>query len=945
MRTNDRLRKIGISLLSLAFLMLTAVGTVGQAAPTTAKADKDNAKEKPMFDYQEITLDNGLKVVTLEDFSCPIVATQIWYHVGSKNENPERQGFAHMFEHMMFRGTDRLGPTDHFGLIRSVGGSTNGYTSFDRTVYLETLPADQLELALWLEAERMSFLKIDQDAFNTERKVVEEERRNGLNSPYGSVVEKLLAELYKVHPYSWPPIGKIAHLEASTVQELRDFWQRYYVPNNATLVIVGAVKHEDAQKLAKQYFGWIPRYDDPPKVAIEEPRPTEKRSVTIKDAKAPAPAVGMVWRTVPVSDKDTAALDLLSEILGGGNSSRLYRELVAQKQLAVMAQTIHWSLEQDGIFGAGAVLSPIGGKADAVLEIIGKQIERARTEPITEKELTKAKNQMLRSLVTQNLEIESKASMLGTAALDYGDVSEVNRQFDEVKKVTADDILRVAKKYLAPQQAMEVKVEQDMIGAVMGSGKSETTTTAPVEKTAPKPGRPGLTSRSEDFPKEPPLAKISTTKLTPKFTRKTLPNGLKVMVVPNHEVPFVSVQLGLLAGSWTDEKPGAAAMAMSLLTKGTDKHTEAELAEELETYAITLAGGGDMDTASLSMSCLTEQIERGMKFLGEVALSPSFPESEFNKLRKQVLTGLAVSSVEPEYIADREYRHRLYGEHPYSRTATGEVADVENLKVGDMKAWYETYARPDMAVLIIAGDIDEITAFTLAEKTFSGWKAEGAKPENTLPQLKQPDKTHIYLVDQPGNIQSQIRVGQLGITRKDNRYYVSRLVSSYFGWDFNSRLNRSIRVAKGLTYSVWGSYIAQNFAGDFRVGTFSKTASTAQTVQAVLDEIRQLKLQSPTDKELQNSQSYMLGSFVGRRETPQQIAGDLWLIESQNLGDDYLERLLDGIAGATSDDCQKLVDSTIDPDKMVIVVVGEADKLKADLEKIAPVTVIPAAKK
>src|SRR5438067_1430820 len=209
------------------------------------------AADAPLFPYRDTTLANGLRVLSLEDFSCPVVAVHLWYHVGSKDELPERQGFAHMFEHMMFRGTDRLGPEDHFKFIRRTGGDCNAYTAFDQTVYVQELPAHQLELALWLEAERMAFLRIDQASFDVERKVVEEERRLGLNRPYGSVPEKLLAELYRDHPYRWSPIGKIPHLRAAAVQELRDFWQRYYVPNNATLVVVAAVTHDDVLRLAK----------------------------------------------------------------------------------------------------------------------------------------------------------------------------------------------------------------------------------------------------------------------------------------------------------------------------------------------------------------------------------------------------------------------------------------------------------------------------------------------------------------------------------------------------------------------------------------------------------------------------------------------------------------------------------------------------------------------
>jgi zinc protease len=901
--------------------------------------------ETGRFDYRCIKLENGLEVITLEDFSCPIVAVQLWYHVGSKDEQAERHGFAHMFEHIMFRGTDKLGPTDHFAYISRVGGTSNGHTGFDRTVYEETLPAKQLELALWLEAERMTFLKIDQESFDTERKVVEEERRMDLNQPYGTLYEKLLAEVFKVHPYRWPPIGNIPNLRAASVQELRDFWGRYYAPSNATLIIVGAVKHKDAQRLARRYFEWIPRYDEPARVTVKEPEPAGKRTVKLEEENAPAPAAGVVYRTVPISDKNSIAIDLLAEILGGGRSSRLYRELVAEKQLAVGAQAATWSLEQDGLFGAGAVMPPMGGDANSVLAIIEGHISRLRKEAVSERELMKAKNQMLRGLVTENLKIESKAEMLGDAAVEYGDVSQVNRWIDDIRKVTAADIQRVANEYLTAERALEVKVDRNLPGAassMLGIAKEEEgIITAEPEKVTPKPGRGGL-ERGKNWPKEAPFAKVSAAKITPKYSSKKLENGLKVLVVPNHEVPFVSIQLGLLSGAWTENKSGTAAMTMQMLVKGTSKHSEGELADELETYAISLSGTGEMDTSTVNVGCLTEHIERAMGLLGEVVLQPSFPEEEFKKLRKQVLTSLAVSSAEPEYVADKEFRRKLYGEHPYSRTATGEVEDVNALVIEDLRGWWSKFARPDTAVLIFSGDIGEEKAFELAKKTFGDWVAAGKQPDIKMSLPEGATETHIYLVDRPGSTQSQIRAGQRGITRHDDRYFVSRIVSNYFGWAYNSRLNESIRVAKGLTYGVWGGYTAKRFAGEFEVGTFSKTESTTEAVRAVLEEIERLKAQGPSDNELENSRSYILGSFVGGRETPQQIAGDLWLIESQDLSKDYLERLLAGIAKAKRTDCERLVRETIEPGKLVIVVVGEAEKLKEGLEKIAPVTVAAA---
>jgi zinc protease len=842
-----------------------------------------------------------------------------------------------MFEHMMFRGTDRLGPTDHFSLIRRVGGTTNGYTGFDRTVYLETLPADQLELALWLEAERMTFLKIDQEAFDTERKVVEEERRVGCSRPYGTFFEKLMAEVYKLHPYRWTPIGNIPHLRAAAVQELRRFWQKYYVPNNATLIIVGAVSHAEAQKLAKKYFGWIPKYAEPPGVTVREPKAAGARSVTIKEDNAPAPKVEVIWRTVPVRDNDSIVLGLMSNILGEGNSSRLYRELVAEKQLAVQAFSWSWSLEQDGLFGGGALLAPTGGDVDKVIRIIEEHIERLRTGLVSERELTKAKNQMLRQQVTANLRISSKATMLGRAAVEIGDVSRVNRYLEDIRKVTAEDIRRAAKEYLTQDGVLRVKVEQ---AEEKGSAEEEDApVTAEREEKAPKAGREGLV-RAADFPKSAPMAKFSPAKLTPNHSSYVLDNGLKVMVVPNREVPFVSIQLGFLSGAWTEDKAGTASMAMKMLTKGTKNYSEGELADELETYAISLSGIGQMDTAMVKAGALSEQVGRVMELLGEVVLSPTFPIEEFEKLRRQVLTSLAVSSAEPSYIANKHLRRVLYGEHPYSRTAVGEVADVNGLKVEDLERWWAGFVRPEGAVLIFAGDIEPEKALELAKETFGAWQGRGNRPEVNLAPIKAPASRHIYLVDRPGSIQSQIRIAGKGIIRHDDGYFVSRVVSNYFGWGFDSRLNESVRVQKGLTYSVWGGFIASRFAGEFTMGTFTKTASTADAVSAVLEEVGRLKAEAPSEKELENSKTYLLGSFVRGRETPQQTADDLWLIESQKLGADYLERLLAGIAEANEEDCRKLVARTVEPERLVIVVLGDAARVKEALGLIAPVTVV-----
>jgi zinc protease len=894
----------------------------------------------PLFDFQQVTLDNGLKVITLEDFSCPIVAVHLWYHVGSKDEDPQRQGFAHMFEHMMFRGTDRLGPTDHFDLIRRTGGECNAYTAWDQTVYVQTLPAEQLELALWLEAERMAFLKIDQTAFDTERKVVEEERRLNLNRPYGDVPEKVLAEAFKVHPYRWLPIGNIAHLRAATVQELRDFWTRFYVPSNATLVVVGAVKHDDAQRMARQAFGWIPSYPVPPRVSAVEPPLQEPKAITVKAESAPAPVVALAWRSVRQDHPDYPALQMAAAVLGGGQSSRLYRKIVAEDRSAVVALAGAFSLEQDGAVGAAAVLAPLGADATRVLATMQQEIERMRSELVSEDELQKARNQELSSIVGETLTVESKASALGRAAVLEGDTSRVNRRLDDVRAVTREDIQRVIRTYLAPERCMTVRVERNLLGMLLGRGKSEESApvTAQREETAPPPGRSGL-SRPADYPTTAPAVTLREHKVSPAVETGTLANGLKVIVVENHEVPFVSMQLGLKAGAYQESKPGTASMALGMLTRGTKTRSEADIARELETYAINLGGSAGMDGSAVSASCLTEHAERAVQMLAEVVRNPTFPDDEYQKYQQQVRTGLAISSVEPATIAERELRRQMYGEHPYSRSVSGEPADVDRLESDDLAPWWQRWARPDLATLIFAGDITPQRAMELAQRELGDWKADGPTPPLERRPLPPGGPRRIVLVNQPG-VQCQIRVGGIGITREHPDWFTARVVSDYFGGAFSSRLNESIRVKKGLTYGARGGFSSQKLAGQFAISTFSKVESTGQAVQAILDELARLQAEPPTDVELASVRSYTIGNFPSDRETPQQMAQALWTIELNELPADYFEKMISGVARASREDCTRLVTQNLDPQKLAIVVVGPAEQLKAELEKIAPVTVV-----
>jgi zinc protease len=898
------------------------------------------AAEEKLFDYHQSTLGNGLSVVTLEDYSCPIVAVQVWYQVGSKDERPDRQGYAHMFEHMMFKGTDRISSKDYFQLIYRTGGSQNANTWFDRTIYLQTLPADQLELVLWMEAERMAFLKIDQDGFDTERKVVEEELRKGENTPYGNFEKKLLATVFKEHPYRWDTIGNIAHLRATSVADLRAFWQKYYIPDNATLIVVGAVKHEDVVKLAEKYLGWIQKRQTPPRVTIREPLPNKPQTVVIDDENAPAPLVSLVFRSVPLAHKDTPALDFLAAILGGTSNSRLYRDLVAENQLAVQVSASNWSLQQDGMFFADAVLAP-GSDPQPVLNKLKEHIRRIQEKGVTPDELETARNQQLRSVVTNNLKIDSKADVLGTAAVIVGDLSYANRILSQIHAVSADDVQHAAREYLRLDRAFEITVKENPGGMKNATKDDESVAIAAKPETqAPAAGRAGE-KRPDTFPAKAPQAPLQAPDVTMHYTEQTLKNGIKVMVVGNHEVPFVTVKFGLPFGAVTESKPGCANLALQMLTRGTKNRTETQLAGQLARYAIEINGGASMDDAQVNLSCLSEHLEKGMDLLADTTLNPTFDAAEFDKLRKQILTDLAVQEKNPDYLAEKEFSRRLFGQHPYARTVEAESKDVEKLVAEDAKLWWTQRARPNKTVLIFAGDIELAQAAALADKYFGGWKNDAPMTEIELPAFPQEKKTQIYLVDFPGSAQVQIRVGCRSITRKDQPdYFTSRVVSNYFGISFNSWVNTLLREQKGLTYGAFANYTAQRQSGYFEVSTFTKNESAALVVQNIFDLVARLRKDEPAVDELNDSKQYISGSFVRRRETPQQTAGDLWQLESENLNKDYYEKLVQTVQNTSAQDCVKLADKTVSPENLVVVAVGDATKIKADLEKIAPVEVV-----
>ena len=919
-----------------------APGAVGTTTPTTGVPTE---AERP-FDYQMTALDNGLKVITLEDHSTPIAAVQLWYHVGSKNERPNRRGFAHMFEHMMFRGTQNIGPKAHFEYIRKVGGDANAYTSFDNTTYVQVVPKNQVEMVMWLEAERMGFLKINQDYYDTERKVVAEEYRMGREQPYGSVFDKVLPQIFSKHPYAWSPIGNMEELQAAKIDELHEFWNTYYVPNNAALVVVGDVNHAEVLAMAERYFGWIPRYPDPPQVTVKEPVAQAGQKIVVEEKNGPVPIVAIGYRTVPMGHADELALDALSQILGSGESSRLYRKLVTEKRLAMFALASGLGLEDDGLFIAGAVLKPLAGKPDAAIAAIREELDRLRKDGPTDAEVAKARNGMLRDATVSQLSIESKAQRLGQAAVLEGDVENVNRELVKIRALDRKTLHAAARKYLVAQHEIEIRVEPSLLGFIASQFSGDKAKPAEDSKTGKEEihgegsGKPGL-ARPGTLATTPTVAPPLDANVAIATQERTLKNGLRVVVLENHEVPFVQFTLGLRYGAFADpvDHPGCAYMALPMLTRGTNAHDYAALTDALDDRAITLTGSADMDGSTVGATAVTHEASTAIALLAEVVTTPTFPKDQLDRLVEQTTTGLMVTERSPDYLADRELRRRLFGKHPYARLPEGQASQLHALERDTLAAWWAKHARPDSAVLYVAGDVKAEQAFAWAEKHFAGWTATGVAPTIDIAPATAPKGRTIVIVDRPAQ-QSQIRVGHLGITRDDPRWSDAKVISEVFGGGFNSRLNDTIRVKKGLTYGAGGGFSSGRFAGRFVIRTFSKNATVAETIATIIDEVERLQKQPPSAQEREAAVSFISGSFPRERETVGDAVGELWSLDLAGLPRTWFDTYLLGVRGTDTKTLGATANALVDEDNLVIVVVGPAKLLEPKLRQFGKVEIV-----
>jgi zinc protease len=922
----------------MRILILAAMVFCGAVAWADEVTPSSSAPAK--IEFQEEDLPNGMHVIYAPLHQAPVVHVRLLYHVGSRDERPDRQGFAHMFEHMMFRGSAHVAPEEHMKRVGVVGGHCNAHTSFDETVYEDTVPGQYLEMALWLEADRMASFKVSDEIYKTERNVVAEEWRMQHNRPYGDVFEQFMKAAYLKHSYRWTPIGNMDHLKAAPVNELQEFFNRYYVPNNATLVVAGDFEVEQAKRFVKQYFEWIPKGPDVKRDITTEPAQSESREVTVNQ---PVPLHGVLtgYKVPEYESDDHYALNLLSAILGSGDSSRIRRLLVNGKTpMAVEAFSMDEQLEDGGIFGIGAIVMQ-GKDPKKVREMLAESIADVRKNGVTADELNKAKTQSRIGLIHGRETAEDLGSQLLSEYVYTGDADRVNTAMQKLDAVSIDDIKRVAEKYLKPEQATTLRIEPSLLAM---ANKAASEKAAQALKDAPvtpatKPVEPRKVEFPKDYPQAPPTA---SARANPEFQKgvESDINGVKVIVMSDKRLPLVNWSVTMRRGSQTDPdgKEGTAWLTAEMLRHGVKGMDFEKLTNDLDSKGISITVGDGGDYTRLNGSSTTEYLDHAIERSRQILREPSFPEDEFAKLKEQSLNALQLDQESPGTVASNELTRALYGDSVLGRYST--PASVKTIGLEDVKKFYQTIYRPNDAIVVISGDVTVERGRELAKKLIDGWETgELPKVEYELP--KKPTTRRIILVDRPEGAGATVRMAVPAYNLRAPVKFAGAVANQILNsTGIDGRLMRYVRAEKGLCYSVGGSFSPNRQAGKFGGSVDTKTENAAEAVTAMFKVLDDMRDKDVTDREITEARSRVAGGMVMGMQTIGQQAG--YRVDGILNGYpiDYYDKYPDRIAEVSKEEVRKVMQEYVDDGSMTIVVVAPAAAVKDKLQKLGKVEVI-----
>jgi predicted Zn-dependent peptidase len=878
----------------------------------------------PEFPFTKITLANGLDVIVRRHGRLPIVAVNLWYHVGSKNEERRQRGFAHLFEHLMFEGSSHY-PGDFFKPLQRKGAAINGSTSSDRTNYYEDVPTAHLELALAMESDRMGNLipALTEHKLRVQKDVVKNEyRQNYANRPYG-MVSRLLAEAIHPpeHPYSWLTIGVMEDVEAATLDDVGAFFHRHYVPSNASLCLAGDVDEDQALALAERYFGPIAGGAKTLQPRVDPLTLGSDVDLVLHD-RVELARVYLAWPSAPLFHEDDAALSLLADVLTRGKSSRLHQKLVVDEQVAQDVSSYHSGRELSGSFGAYATLRP-GRSVQEARDRIDAEIANLAREGPTEAELSRVKNGRLAGFfhALENVGgFGGVADRLNAYNVYLGDPGRITSDFQRYNQVTADAVRDAASRYLhgQPRVALTVKAHP-----------------------AAKPYSPAL-----DRAVVPPSAPASAFQ-APIPQPLTLRSGLPLWVIPERSIPSVSATLVLGGGAsmHSARQGGLAELSMSLLDEGTTTRSSLAIALEAEGMGASLSTSCGWDGSYVSVDCLAPHLGNMLGLAVDILRNPTFPETEWRRIQAQTLAALRAERASAEARAVRGLLAAIYpADHPYSLPSDGSEASVSALTRDDLARFHQACHGPSRAAWVVSGDVDADEFARRLDDLLEGWTGPATHlAEIAVPKLA--DHPRILVLDRPEASQAAVRVGHVGMRRLDPDFTDGLVLNQILGGQFSSRLNARLREEKGYTYGVRSHFDVRRAAGPFFISAALQTDAVAYALDDLRHEIfALLGDRPPTQDELDDARRSLIEGQARHLETPSALVSRYASLFVHGLPADYHARLTERLDAVSIDSLLDVATRRIHPRSFVAVVVADASKVVEPLGRLgwAELTVLQA---
>lgn len=875
--------------------------------------------------FRRRVLANGLVVLTHESHKSPTVAIQVWYKVGAKDDPAGKSGFAHLFEHLMFKRSRNLPDEQLDRFTEDVGGENNAYTTPDVTVYHEVVPSNHLERLLWAEADRMASLQVDESNFFSERDVVKEEYRQGvLADPYGRLDDALEGSSWSVHPYQRPVIGNIAELDAATLVDVKAFHEVFYRPDNAVLVVAGDFDPAQCDTWIDRYFGRVTRPESAiPRVTVREPARQAARQLDVHGPSVPLPAFALSYLIPDERHKDAPALQMLDSILSGGEAARFHQSLIYKQQLASEANSGADLRTDAGMFTVRCVTA--GGKSlDALLKATQAELEKVKKQPVSVAELTRARTRLLAGALHRRETAEGVAGALGDAEVLLGSAERVNTQLPALLAVTAADIQRVAKTYLTKANSLLIRYTTGKVPELPLSPK----------KTAPKEAAPAP-EEAAPTPNSPRPA------LLPGLTDRKLANGLRVVHAARPSSGLVTLDLVVPGGAGIVAVPkaGLASLTATLLTRGT---TTGKGAPQLAALAEALGGSLETsprwDSLSAGITVPAGNASAALALLAEIVQKPAFAQDEVARARAETIDEVTQALEEPSTLARSMVQRLFFGQTGYGNRLGGLPTTLAKLNQNDIRGYWQQVFTPSRATLIITGDLTAPAALALARKHLGGWQAR-ALPLPT-PTVAFQSGSKVVVLDKPDAGQAAVLLALPSLRRADASYAIGEVANSILGGGYSSRVNRAVRIERGLSYGAGSRLGTRRYAGLFQLSCQTKNESAAEVATLFVDALKTLAAAPVDETELAARKSALVGPLTRGLETGGGLAGAL----SERIGDGLplseLSQLLTAIPTVTEEQVRTFATQTLAPEKARLVIVGDAKQFLPALQKaFGPVTV------